>query len=108
MMKQLYDGQNKFFDVNHSEGAETATTGQAEDAQKDYQNTINKLFTKKFCALLIEGVFGNHQEDYTLHLEEPTEFDIYNASFIGYYRGKGNGYLVTKLQNYKQTAVFAK
>ena len=27
MMKQLYDGQNKFFDFNHGEGAETATTG---------------------------------------------------------------------------------
>ncbi len=108
MMKQLYDGQKKFFDVNHGEGAETATTAQAGDAQKAYQNTVDKMFTKKFCASLTKGVFGNHQEDYTLHLEEPTEFDIYDANFIGYYRGKGNGYLVTKAQNDKQTAVFAK
>ena len=79
-----------------------------EDANSAFENDVNKLFTKKFCSSLTKDVFGNYQEKYTLNLEEPADFDIYDARFIGYYRGSGNGYLVTKAQNDKQTAVFAK
>ena len=75
---------------------------------KKITKTLLTSCLRRSSASLTEGVFGNHQEDYTLRLEETTEFDIYDASFIGYYCGKGNGYLVTKAQNYKQTAIFAK
>lgn len=105
MMKRLYDGKKKMYDINMSEAG---AGNQYDAANSSYKNDVNKLFSKKFCYSLTKGIFGNYQEDYTINLEEPADFDIYDARFIGYYRGSGNGYLVTKAQNDKQTAVFAK
>lgn len=105
IMKQLYNGRKKIDEAGKNDNS---TAGQMEDANSAFENDVNKLFTKKFCSSLTKDVFGNYQEKYTLNLEEPADFDIYDARFIGYYRGSGNGYLVTKAQNDKQTAVFAK
>lgn len=105
IMKQLYNGRKK---IDEAGKDDNSTAGQMEDANSAFENDVNKLFTKKFCSSLTKDVFGNYQEKYTLNLEEPADFDIYDARFIGYYRGSGNGYLVTKAQNDKQTAVFAK
>ncbi|WP_295745529.1 hypothetical protein [uncultured Limosilactobacillus sp.] len=106
MMKQLYGWQKTFEDLHDDMGPNY--NERYDRAQSDYNNGINKIMSKKFCKELTDGVFGNYQEEYTLNLENPADFDIYDSHFIGYFRGSKNGYLVTKAQTKKQTAVFAR
>lgn len=107
MMKQLYHLEQTKVEAA-AESRTSSDSKKTDDARKMYLDGVNKMFTKKVCYDLMNNVFGNYQEEYTLHLEEPTEFSIYDNRFIGYFRGSSNGYLVTKAQNDKQTAVFAK
>lgn len=102
MVKQLYQLAKTDYDAEHITNEKVDATFAA------YKNGINKMFTKQFCYDLTKDVFSNEQEEYTMTLKEPLGFDIYNAHFIGYYRGAHNGYLVTKAQNDKQDAIFAK
>lgn len=91
-----------------AENSEDPSTSKVDSAVATFNTGVDKMFTKKFCYDLTKGVFSNDQEEYTMNLKETTGFDIYDAHFIGYYRGTHNGYLVTKAQNDKQDAVFAK
>lgn len=107
IMKKLYDLQK-----GYEKAEENYDTGDGAQLQKDAETASRegfaKMFDKNFCYKLTKGVFGNYTEDYTINLDSTVDFDIYDAHYIGYFRGSKNGYLVTKAQNDKQTAVFAK
>ena len=78
-------------------------------AQTAVNKGIDKMFSPHFCNDLTKEVFiSNEQEKDTLSLEMPVAFDVYDSHFIGYERANDNGYLITKAQSKKQTAVFAK
>lgn len=102
MVKRLYQLAKTYYDAEHVTNEKVDATFAA------YKDGVDKMFTKRFCYDLTKDVFSNEQEEYTMTLKEPLGFDIYNAHFIGYYRGAHNGYLVTKAQNDKQDAIFAK
>lgn len=105
MVKHLYQLAKANYEAENADGA---TGSQIDDANETFRAGVDKMFTKKFCDDLMKNVFSNDQEEYTMNLNEPVGFDIYDAHFIGYYRGAHNGYLVTKAQNDKQDAIFAK
>lgn len=87
-----------------------ATTIDGSLPRKEYSSALKKaenVFDESYYKTITKDIFKPQTFKDDMTLSNPTSQTIYNQKYVGYQIGDDN-YLLTKAQNNKQKAVFAK